>query len=55
MMSSFDIFAPSPQGYEVHYPLEGEKVYGESLQLIARMLQDGFLVQVQATSFVTVI
>lgn len=40
---SFDVFAVSPQGYEVHFQLNGEKVYEGAVKLLAALNKDGFM------------
>jgi len=40
--ASFDVFAVSPEGFEVHFQLAGEKVYSESRKLLAQMVKDGY-------------
>ena len=42
-MVSFDIFALSPVGFEIHVKLEGDKVYADAMRLLERMAADGFL------------
>ena len=42
MQAKFDIFAVSPQGYEVHISLENEHVYTEALLLLTKLEEDGF-------------
>lgn len=43
-MASFDIFALSPQGYEVHVQIQGEDpgLYQVFMSTLARMDKDGF-------------
>ncbi len=40
--ASFDVFAVSPQGFECHFQLNGEKVYQEAGKLLATMEKDGY-------------
>lgn len=39
---SFDVFAVSKEGYEVHFQLAGEKAYCHGLKLLEAMNKDGF-------------
>lgn len=39
---SFDVFAVSPQGYEIHFQLSGEKAYCHAVKLLETMSKDGF-------------
>lgn len=39
---SFDVFAVSKEGYEVHFQLAGEKTYCHALKLLEVMSKDGF-------------
>ena len=39
---SFDVFAVSKEGYEVHFQLSGEKAYCHGLKLLEAMNKDGF-------------
>jgi hypothetical protein len=45
-MVSFDIFALSPVGFEIHVKLEGDKIYADAMRLLERMAADGFLPRV---------
>ena len=45
--ASFDVFAVSPEGLEVHFQLSGEKVYAESRKLLAQLVADGFTPRTQ--------
>jgi len=48
-MISFDVFALSPQGYEVHFQIQAEdKVYETAAQLLAKLALDGFTVRGKA-------
>lgn len=40
--ASFDVFAVSPEGFDVHSQLNGEKVYTEAHSLLERLVADGF-------------
>ena len=40
--ASFDAFAISPHGFDVHFQLRGPKVYKEALLLLELMVVDGF-------------
>lgn len=41
-MISFDVFAVSPQGLEVHWQLQGDKVYEDAVKLLEKLEKDGF-------------
>ncbi len=41
-MTNFDVFAVSPQGFEVHWQLQGEKVYEDAVKLLDKLQRDGF-------------
>lgn len=49
-MISFDVFGLSPQGYEVHFQLQGEKVYDDAVKLLEKLEKDGFGVRGKASS-----
>lgn len=49
-MISFDVFAVAPQGYEVHFQVQGEKVYADAQKLLSQMQADGFLPRVKPKS-----
>ncbi|MDP2727157.1 MAG: hypothetical protein Q8P59_06400, partial [Dehalococcoidia bacterium] len=40
--TSFDVFAVSKEGFEVHFQLFGEKAYCHALKLLEAMSKDGF-------------
>ncbi len=40
--ASFDVFAVSPEGYEVHIQLNGQRVYDDGRRLLAQLARDGF-------------
>ena len=42
---SFDVFALSPQGYEVHFQIQGDKVYDDALRLLEKLDKDSFKVR----------
>ena len=44
-MIQFDVFAVSPQGFEVHFQLQKVEtgVYEDAIQLMEKMEQDGFI------------
>ncbi len=39
---SFDVFAMSKEGYEIHFQLSGERAYCHALKLLEAMSKDGF-------------
>lgn len=39
---SFDVFALSKEGYEIHVQLSGDKAYTAALKLLETMSKDGF-------------
>jgi len=41
-MIQFDVFAQSAQGYEVHFQIQGDKVYDDALRLLEKLEADGF-------------
>ena len=41
-MTEFNIFAISPEGFEIHIQLTGERVYGDARACMQRMIKDGF-------------
>lgn len=41
--NSFDVFAQSASGYDVHFQISGDHVYRDALLLLERMAKDGFL------------
>lgn len=43
--ASFDVFAVSPEGFEVHFQLAGPRVYHLSRELLEQMRLDGYTVR----------
>lgn len=46
--ASFDVFAVSPHGFEVHFQIDGDKVYQEASKLLATMQKEGFCPKVSS-------